>query len=345
MTSNGSSIEIIKSQPAPRCFICGSEGQLIYANLKDRLYGSSEGWNIRKCVNPECGLLWLDPLPLESELWKAYSCYYTHGDLDKDKFSLLNRIEAQYIKRKYTANKSGSLADRLLGYIMYFLPTEKVEADFKMMYLNSSPGGKLLDVGCGNGWFLQNMKRYGWDVSGVDLDPKAVEYCNSLGLNAYQGALETVNFPSGSFDVVVLNHTIEHVYRAQVLLDECFRILKKGGSLRLSTPNSKGYMHRKVFKSAWYGLEPPRHLYLYNRGLLESMALRSGFKNIYAFTTSRNDYWIYTGSKYIASAGSFKDGKHTKLDIIIGKLYQLRVWLLLFFNKDAGGEVHLIAEK
>lgn len=345
--NNTDNAEKIESVPVLRCLLCGSEGHLKYKNLDDRLFGYSKEWNIRECINPECGLLWLDPMPLESEIWKAYTKYYTHTDQNKGAFSFLKHLETAYIKLKYLDEKPAPGIKRYAGYLMYLLPTEKAETDFKMMYLKKMPGGKLLDVGCGNGWFITNMKQFGWEVYGTDLDAKAVEYCKTQGLNAFEGSLETINFPEDYFDAIVVNHAIEHVYRAQSLLNECFRILKKGGTLRVATPNSKSYLHMKKFKKAWFPLDPPRHLYLYNPKLLESMASRAGFKHIRAITSPRNDFWVYVGSKYIKLTGSFKLGeaKHTKFDILIGKLYQFLVWLKLRQDKEAGGEIHLMAEK
>ena len=68
--------------PCQNCHVCGAEGNLLYENLPDRLFSVSGQWDLRKCKNAECGSLWMDPMPLESELHKAYKSYYTHGDGD-----------------------------------------------------------------------------------------------------------------------------------------------------------------------------------------------------------------------------------------------------------------------
>ena len=68
--------------PCQNCHVCGTEGSLLYESLHDRLFSVSERWNLRKCNNAECGSLWMDPMPLVSELHRAYKSYYTRGNGD-----------------------------------------------------------------------------------------------------------------------------------------------------------------------------------------------------------------------------------------------------------------------
>src|SRR6185503_20402485 len=68
----------IRSTPCPDCYLCGATGDVLYDSLKDRLFGAPGYWNIRICPNAACGLLWLDPMPVEEDLVKAYHSYYTH---------------------------------------------------------------------------------------------------------------------------------------------------------------------------------------------------------------------------------------------------------------------------
>ena len=53
---------------------------MLYDGLKDRLFDASGSWNLRACANDKCGLVWLDPMPVEQDLHKAYQTYYTHTD-------------------------------------------------------------------------------------------------------------------------------------------------------------------------------------------------------------------------------------------------------------------------
>ena len=75
----------IGSRPNPTCVVCGAPGEVLYAGLRDRLFSAPGEWNIKRCSNTSCGLLWLDPMPLETEVWKAYENYYTHSENAKNR--------------------------------------------------------------------------------------------------------------------------------------------------------------------------------------------------------------------------------------------------------------------
>ena len=70
----------IQTEPRLHCYLCGTAGDPLYQGLRDRLYAVPGEWSLRRCRNTACGLVWLDPMPLPSEIWKAYTQYYTHGD-------------------------------------------------------------------------------------------------------------------------------------------------------------------------------------------------------------------------------------------------------------------------
>ena len=69
----------IEAVQRPECLVCGAEGETLYEGLRDRAFAAPGCWNFRKCQNSSCGVLWLDPMPTTTDLWKAYREYYTHG--------------------------------------------------------------------------------------------------------------------------------------------------------------------------------------------------------------------------------------------------------------------------
>lgn len=82
----------------------------------------------------------------------------------------------------------------------------------QIMYSDGARKGRLLDVGCGSGEFLAQMRELGWDVFGVEPDPQAARVAREqFGLTVWPGALAEASFPDGFFDAVTLNHVIEHV--------------------------------------------------------------------------------------------------------------------------------------
>ena len=81
----------------PACSFCGTTGLLIQSDVMDPDGAIPGEWTFRKCPNKECGLVWLDPAPLETELWKAYTTYHTHTRNSSNKveeliLSLANRL-------------------------------------------------------------------------------------------------------------------------------------------------------------------------------------------------------------------------------------------------------------
>jgi 2-polyprenyl-3-methyl-5-hydroxy-6-metoxy-1,4-benzoquinol methylase len=120
--------------------------------------------------------------------------------------------------------------------------------------------GKLLDVGCGEGFFLTFAVQRGWDAYGLDTSPEAIEAARKwLGDRVSCRTLREAGYPSETFDAVTLFEVIEHVADPIAHLREAHRILKPGGWIFLSAPNFAS-VERRLFGRCWVGLDAPRHL-------------------------------------------------------------------------------------
>lgn len=275
----------IRTENCPRCFLCGSEGQLIYSDQKDRLFGATGGWDFKACSNRECKLIWLDPMPVPEDLGKAYANYYTHAVNGSVRHvGLLKKILALaqqgYWARKYHYEiGSRPWLAGVLGRLLYLSPVRRREADGGVRCLPAVPQGRLLDVGCGSGEWLREMRQRGWTVEGVDFDESAVKLAREQGLKVGSGPLEEQRYPNDYFDAVTLNHVIEHVPNPIGTLVECARILKPNGKLVLFTPNNASLGHR-LFKECWRGLEPPRHLHIFSAESMRQTLVAAGFREI-----------------------------------------------------------------
>ena len=95
----------ILARPQVACSLCGEPGNILYSGLIDRQSPSQGVWSIRRCVDPQCGLMWLDPAPLETELHKAYESYYTHAGRKSNEGVIARVMSA--MKRGYVANCFG----------------------------------------------------------------------------------------------------------------------------------------------------------------------------------------------------------------------------------------------
>lgn len=140
-------------------------------------------------------------------------------------------------------------------------------------------GGKLLDLGCGTGNFLAHMRDRGaWDVYGLDVNRRAVSYARDrLDIEVRGGTLKEARYPADFFDVVSMWNVLEHLHDPVATLREVKRILQPEGALFLSVPNS-GSVDARLFGPCWVGLDPPRHLYTFDRTTLELLLARSGFR-------------------------------------------------------------------
>ena len=271
---------VIRSRPCPDCYVCGSIGTPLYSALPDRIFGVPGTWNFSLCSNPECGLVWLDPAPLEDEISKAYNIYYTHSERRHEQFF-------------YWLVRVG------LARITWLRRWERKSS---YMTLEHETPGLLLDIGCGSGVFLERMRAMGWDVEGVDFDAQAVKRARTAGLEVHYGEVTSMKYSENRFDAVTMNHVIEHVFDPIGLLQECHRILKGGGRLIVVTPNVSSRAHQQ-FGSSWRDLDPPRHIRLFSPGTLRNCAERSGFLHIKTWTSAANASLSWAGSLDIKETG------------------------------------------
>src|SRR6267143_4650388 len=70
----------IKTFSCATCYVCGSQGNPLYRGMKETLFGASGEWDLKQCPSPNCGLVWLDPMPCPEDINRAYAFYYTHQE-------------------------------------------------------------------------------------------------------------------------------------------------------------------------------------------------------------------------------------------------------------------------
>jgi len=344
--------EGVRVKKTQLCPLCSREGKLLYQDLHDHLFDVSGKWNLRKCLNPECGLLWIDPMPLKEEFFKLYKKYYTHDNSKRaDLPNNIIRRAYQLVKNSYLAMKYGYRSKsitywgKILGMLVYLDPGRRADLDFSVMYLKPKQKGLLLDVGCGNGCLLKRMQGLGWKVEGVDFDPIAVEYVRKKGLPVRLGSLETQQYPSNHFDAITMSHIIEHVNDPLLILKECHRILKDEGRLVIVTPNSESWGH-KLFKDAWLNLDPPRHMHIFTTLLLCKLVERAGFKELKIQTTIRYANGLFIASRSIKRTGKYVMGDTQPCTVRIwARSMQLAEWAILMVKPSFGEEIALVAEK
>jgi SAM-dependent methyltransferase len=332
------------------CPLCGFSGDFIYQGLNDRLFGAPGFWNLRKCKGADCGVIWMDPSPAPDDLEKAYSNYYTHCDSESSKSDNWGRLSL-WLLQGYMASRFGYDSEKtgrfqkLLSSLIRFHPGFREDLDFKVMYLPASIRGRLLEVGCGSGNLIAFMRQKGWAVTGVDTDPVAVQKATSRGLPVLCGTLEGSHYSSNDMDAIALCHVIEHVHNPAATILECYRILKTGGRLVLATPNHESWGHSR-YRENWRGLEPPRHLFVFNRTALLRLLHQAGFSKIYLRSSIRGADQIMIASRSIQNKGGYVMGCHEPFPVRLwARCLQLLEWAIVQFHPFKGEELLVIAEK
>lgn len=186
----------------------------------------------------KCGLEWQKKFPTPKELNKIYSNYF-QNKIDYSKNLFWKKIYSEYVK--------------------------KIKP------------GKILDIGCGLGDFLQILKKNKWTIYGIDLNKKSVdESKKKLNTNRiFNKKIEDYS-PKIKFKLITMFDLIEHVYKPDKILKKSYKILKKGGYILINTPDTSNWF-KKVFGKNWFQYKE-EHLYYFNKKSLILLLKKQGFK-------------------------------------------------------------------
>jgi len=206
---------------------------------------TKRGFEIVRCT--ACALVFVWPQPTPQELEALYSAGHYHAEVD----------EAE--RRRYAA--------RRLREIEGLVPRR----------------GRLLDVGCSKGFFLEAARDEGWDAVGVELNRNAVDEARARGLDVRHGGLGDQAFEEASFDVLTLFDLIEHTRDPRAIFAVCRALLRPQGILVVTTPDIGGLVPQATYWllartiGVWEHPTPPGHLIQFSRRTLAEILDRSGF--------------------------------------------------------------------
>lgn len=136
---------------------------------------------------------------------------------------------------------------------------------------------RILDTGCGRGWFLEEAKKRGWEVYGTEFSEAAIEVCTKKGIQMKRGALSHDQFESNYFDVVTSIEVIEHINNPLTDLEVIHSFLRSGGLFYCTTPNFNSVM-RYYLKEKYNVIEYPEHLTYYTKKTLTYTIEKFPFK-------------------------------------------------------------------
>lgn len=144
---------------------------------------------------------------------------------------------------------------------------------FKKELRNIKKRGTLLDIGCAMGVLLEEAKKVGYKVQGIDISKDAVAYCRKKGLKVSQ------TWPKMQFDVITAFEIIEHERDPLGMMNRVYSLLKEGGVVVLTTPNHSSFW-RIIMGKWWVGYRHPEHVTFWDPVSLAFLMNKAGFTHI-----------------------------------------------------------------
>ncbi|MEM7109202.1 MAG: class I SAM-dependent methyltransferase [Bacteroidota bacterium] len=236
---------------------------------------TKEEFALSKCLT--CGFLFTNPRPTEDHLSKYYqsSEYISHQNKTH---TLINKVYS--IARKYTLKWKLNLISRYV---------EK---------------GKLLDIGCGTGHFLQTMQKAGWQTWGVEPDATARKMAKQLvGNNLVHNDLNAL--PQKKFDVITLWHVLEHISELNHQLNQIKQLLIRRGRLFIAVPNHKSF-DADYYQNFWAGYDVPRHLYHFDKDTMSKVSKKIGLKIVDVLPMKLDAYYVSLLSEKYKGSGPYR---------------------------------------
>lgn len=220
------------------CVICGK--------TKNKKFLEINNWQLTKCLH--CGLVYLNPRPTPEEL----KLLYQNVSYVEKRIGYQSEVDLEKISKKMAG------------------------IDLILQYINEP--GRLLEVGCGQGYFLAAAEQRGFEVVGIDISSVAIGFAREkLDLRpTYVCALEEFH-SDYLFDVVVMLHVLEHLPNPLIALHQVYNLLKPGGILLIGVPNLDSF-DRRWHGKRWSGYDLPYHLYHFSPKTITKLLQKTGFK-------------------------------------------------------------------
>lgn len=232
------------------CIVCGNSELTHFLECSDH-FVSGEKFTIYSCNT--CGFKFTANAPTVENIGKYYHSenYISHSDTQK------------------------GIVNKLYHLVRNIMLKRKLR-----LIQKSEKGKKLLDIGCGTGYFPNYMKQNGYDASGMEIEPGARKFASdNFGLKVSSpDELLSVKH-TGEFDIITLWHVLEHLHDPAKYLNWIFDSLKTSGTLFIALPNHNSYDAKK-YRQFWAAYDVPRHLWHFNPETFEKLVAKYGFKLI-----------------------------------------------------------------
>lgn len=248
------------SERLTKCPLCKSGHFLNFKEVTDHAI-SREKFYLCRCA--ECKFVFTNPRPTKETINKYYE-------------------SENYISHQ---NKTRNITDFI------YKSVRKITLQRKLNWLNdyNKNKGNLLDLGCGTGSFLKKAKDDGWQVSGVEPNPKARKSARRKKLNVHS-KLKKID-PTEQFQAITLFHVLEHVHDLRKTGKKITALLKNEGTLFIAVPNIDSKDSR-IYGETWAALDVPRHLYHFTPETMQIFAEKMGLEIVDKKPMKFDSYYI-----------------------------------------------------
>ena len=231
-----------------KCLVCSSK--------KITVLFRKNGFTFDKCN--DCSFVFVNPRPSEKDLMPFYNENFFKG------------------KVKFPERWTKNYCEGITSYIGRSKKTLKKIGHYKK-------SGKLLDIGCGLGYLIEQAGKEGWEAMGLEISDYAVKVCLDKKLEVLKGQVEKLGSFSSSFDVIVAQDVLEHVFSPENFLNRINKLLKNNGLLVLEVPNNSS-LRANLLGKEWREYIPPVHLNFFDKNNLSQILENHGFeiKKIYS---------------------------------------------------------------
>lgn len=243
------------------CSICDGPLRETGVRAYDRLVTGEGPFGVRECPVCEYGVTVPQLRGAELGPYYAqtyYESYYEHAGAEP---SLLSRLRGR-LRRLGAARRRSH-------------PPYK---------LDDTPG-KVLEVGCGSGELLGELRDEGWQTYGIDPSGAAVAAAAERGAQVHEGTLEDQPWPDREFQLIIFQHSLEHIPEPVSALREATELLAPGGKMIVDVPNWSSWQ-RRLYGGRWVMLDLPRHLQHFSPQALRRIGARVGLEPLDVGTNS-----------------------------------------------------------
>ncbi len=250
-----------------QCRICQNSDHNTHYKAKEMMLGLRDEHDYFECA--ECGCLQITHVPENLPEYYPDDDYYSYEQV-KAKGGIKGSLIRQ--RDRFAATGKG-----LIGKIMQGLqPHDKLPAIARARVKLDS---KILDVGCGAAHLLYSMQEAGFtQLLGIDpFNAKDIQYDNGLRVEKKSIHDLQLENPQDGWDLIMFNHSYEHVYDQYEVLQKAHSLLKPGGICMIRIPTVTSWAWR-TYGTDWVQLDAPRHLFLHSIKSMHILADKTGFK-------------------------------------------------------------------